>query len=165
MIEKCLILMNLMGVSLVTFSICAGCGTAMNTLVRLVRWGDDFSLCGRRSLCNAFRDELGKHFLVKTTAVAGPNVEMDVVQEAIHLNRLMRLYPPDAEGGDRWEIEADPRHVEILVSQMGLRNESKAVSTPGVWMTDEEDGKELDAGGRACYRSWTMRVSYLSQDR
>ena len=48
---------------------------------------------------------------------------------------------------------------------MGLRNESKAVSTPGVWMTDEEDGKELDAEGRACYRSWTMRVSYLSQDR
>ena len=75
----------------------------------------------------------------------GPNVEMGVVQEAIHLNRLMRLFPPGAEGGEKWEIEADPRHVEILVSQVGLRNESKAVSTPGFWMTDEEDGKELDA--------------------
>ena len=77
----------------------------------------------------------------------------------------MRLYPPGAEGGERWEIEADPRHVEILVSQMGLNNESKAVSTPGVMMTDEDDGKELDAENRACYRSWTMRASYLSQDR
>ena len=57
----------------------------MNTLVRLVRWCDDFSLSGRRSLCNAFRDELGNHSLVKTTAVMGPNVEMGDVQEAIHL--------------------------------------------------------------------------------
>ena len=48
---------------------------------------------------------------------------------------------------------------------MVLSNESKAVSTPGVRTTDEEDGKELDAEGRACYRPWTMRASYLSQDR
>ena len=32
-------------------------------------------------------------------------------------------------------------------------------------MTDEEDSKELGAEDRACYRSWTMRASYLSQDR
>ena len=126
-------------------------------MVRLVRWGDDFSLSGRRSLCSTYQNEMGKHLLVKTTAVLGPNVEMGDVQEVIHLKRLVRLYPPGAEGGERWEIEADPRHVEILVSQMGLNNESKAVSTPGVRMTDEVDG--------TCYRSWTMRVSYLSQDR
>ena len=54
---------------------------------------------------------------------------MGDVQEAIHLNRLLRLYPPGAEGGERWELEADPRHVEILVSQMRLSNGSKAVST------------------------------------
>ena len=70
-----------------------------------------------------------------------------------------------AEGGERWELKADPRHMEILVSQKGLSNESKAVSTPVVRTTDEEDGKELDAEGRACYRSWTMRASYPSQDR
>ena len=51
------------------------------------------------------------------------------------------------------------------MSQMVLSNESKAVSTPGVRTTDEEDGKELDAEGRACYRSWTLRASYLSHDR
>ena len=71
---------------------------------------------------------------------------MGGVQEAIHLNRLLRLYAPGAEGGERWELEDGPRHVEILVSQMGLSNESKAVSTPGVRTTDEEDGK-----GAACY--------------
>ena len=67
--------------------------------------------------------------MVKTAAVVGPNVEMGDVKEAIHLKRLLRLYSPGAEGGERWESEADPRHVEILVSQMGLSNESKAVST------------------------------------
>ena len=51
------------------------------------------------------------------------------------------------------------------MSQMGLSNESKAVSTPGVRTTDEEDGKELGAEDRACCRSWTMRARYLSQDR
>ena len=92
---------------------------------RVVRWCDDFSLSGRRSLCSTFRDELGKHLLVKTTAVLGPNVEMGDVQKAIHLNRLVRLYPSGAEGGERLEIEADPRHVEIVVSQMGLNNQRK----------------------------------------
>ena len=87
----------------------------MNALVRLVRWCDDFSLSGRRSHGNAFRDDLGKHLLVKTTAVLGTNVEMGDVQEAIHLNRLLSLYPLGAEGGERWELEAHPRHVEILV--------------------------------------------------
>ena len=163
--RKVLDVMNLMGVSLGKFSICVGSRRAKNTFVRLVRRGDDFSLSGRRSLCNAFRDELGQHLLVKTTAVMGPNVDMGHVQEAIHLNRLLRLYPPGAEGGERREIEADPRHVEILVSQMGLSNESKAVSTPGVRTADEEDDKELSAEGRACYQSWTMRARYLSQDR
>ena len=90
---------------------------------------------------------------------------MGYVQEAIRLNRLLRLYPPGAEGGERWEIETDFQHVEILVSQMGLNSESKVVSTLGVRTTDEDYGKVLDAEGRACYRSWTVRVRYLSQDR
>ena len=81
------------------------------------------------------------------------------------LSRLLRVYPPGAEGGERWELKADPRLVEILVSQMGQGDESQPVSTPGVRTTDEEDGMEFDAGSRACYRSWTMRASYLIQDR
>ena len=151
--RKVLGVMNLMGVSLDKFSICIGHRKAMDSLVRQVRLGDDFSLSCQRSLCKAFRDGLGRHLLVKTTAVLGHNAEMGDVQEAIHLNRLLKLYPPCAEGGERWELEADPRHDEILVSQMGLGNESKAVSTPGVRMMDEDDGKELESEGRACYRS------------
>ena len=117
----------------------------MDTLVRLVRWCDDFPLSGRRSLCNAFRDELGKHLLVKTTALMGPNVEMGRCTRSNPLEQIVETVSSSAEGGERWELEADPRHVEILASQMGLSNESKAVSTLGVRTTGEEDGKELGA--------------------
>ena len=96
--RKVLGVMNLVGVSLAGFGVCVGCGAVLGTLVRLVCWGDDFSLSGRRSLCNAFRDGFGKHLLVKTKAVLGPHAEMGDVQEPIHLNRLLRLYPPGAEG-------------------------------------------------------------------
>ena len=96
--RKVLDALNFMGVSLGKFSICVGFRKVTDTLVRPVRWGDAFSLSGRRSLCKAFRDEFGKHLLVKTTAVMGSSVEMGGVQEAIHLNRLLRLYPPGAEG-------------------------------------------------------------------
>ena len=43
--------------------------------------------------------------LVMTTVVMGPNVEMGDVQEATQLNEV----------GERWQLEAAPQHVEILV--------------------------------------------------
>ena len=69
--EKVLDVMNFMEVSLGKFGICVEYKKVMNTLVRLVRWGDEIFLSGRRWLCNAFRDDLEKHLLVKTTAVFG----------------------------------------------------------------------------------------------
>ena len=57
--------------------------------------------------------------------------------QAIDMNRLLRLYPPGAQGGVRWELQADPRHVEILVSQMGLDDESNAVTARSARMTDD----------------------------
>ena len=65
-------------------------------------------------MLEAFRVELGKHLLVETTAVMGPSVGMGDMQEAIHVNRLLRLNPPGAEGGERWELEADPQHVKSI---------------------------------------------------
>ena len=79
--RKVLDAMNLMGVSLGKFSICVGHRKAMNTLVRLVLWGDDFSSSGRRSLCNAVRDDLGKHLMFKTAAVLGPNNPLERTAE------------------------------------------------------------------------------------
>ena len=77
---------------------------------------------------------VGKAF-VAPTAVMGPNVEMGDVQSAIHLNRLLRLYPPGAEGGERWELEADPRHVEISGITDGI--EQGKQSCEFFWCTND----------------------------
>ena len=128
-----------------------------------MRWGDGFSLSGRRSVCKAFRDDLGKQLLLKTTAVLGPNAEMGDLQEAIHLNRLLRLYPPVAEGGERWELQVDCRHVEILISQVGRSDECKAVCTPRVRLTEEDDGKECDTESRWTRRELQFAVKELAR--
>ena len=108
-----------MGVTLGEFSIYVGHRKAGDLLVRLVRWG------------------------VKTTAVLGSNVEMGDVQEPIHLNRVLKFHPP--EGGERLELEVEPRRVEALISQNGLGKESMAVSTVGVRITGTGGSR-----GRGC---------------
>ena len=125
--RKVLDVMNLMGVPLGKFRVCVGHRKVLNTLVRLVRSSDDFSLSGWR--CFATHSETIWESTCWSRAVLGPNAEMGDVQEAIHLNRLLRLYPPGAERRERWEPEANPQHVVILVSQIGLGDESKAVSS------------------------------------
>ena len=71
------------------------------------------------------------------------------------------LLTPGAEGGERWGLEADP----LTRCDSGFTDapgdDSKAVSTPCVLMTGG-DGEECNAESRACFRSWTMRASYLS---
>ena len=48
------------------------------------------------------------------------------------LNRLIRK----TDGG--WEIEADPRHAELIVEQLGLKDD-KGLGTPGFAGADEDD--------------------------
>ena len=63
------------------------------------------------------------------------------------------------------EIEADPRHAEIMVHQAGLDNpSSKEVVTPGVKGTADE-GTALEGARATLFRSMAMRASYLAEDR
>ena len=82
------------------------------------------------------------------------------------MSRLVRWHMASDPEGERVEMEADPRHVEILSSQAGFRiAESSAVTTPGVKNSpDSEEGPELGAEERALYRSMVMKAAYLSQD-
>ena len=57
------------------------------------------------------------------------------MQEAIRLNRLLRLCSPGAEWGVRWELETDTRSVEILISQMGLGDAKQ--SSQHSWCADD----------------------------
>ena len=135
--QKELDMMDLMS----KFSSCTGHRRAGDSLMQLVRWEDDPA----------------KHREVKTAMVLGPDAEKGDAQGAVHLNRLLKLYPPGAEGEERVELEASPRHVEPQQTlQMQLRleaAESKVMGTPRVRLMNEEDEKELDVEECACRRS------------
>ena len=63
------------------------------------------------------------------------------------------------------EMEADPRHVDLLLQEVGC--EGSKVTTPLIKERVEEalTSEELDEETSAMYRSASMRLAYLSQDR
>ena len=65
--------------------------------------------------------------------------------------------------------EADQRHSEIIIKELGLDRNKKSVATPGVSndnsKDEEEDDDELDDKASAMYRAAIARGNFLSQDR
>eukprot|EP00973_Karenia_brevis_P023265 3204549-Karenia_brevis.AAC.1 len=77
------------------------------------------------------------------------------------LNRILRY---DKEDGSV-EYEADPRHAELMMRDMGLEG-AKSVTTPSTGSRDpKHDGVPLSKEDAPKYRSITMRGHYLGQDR
>ena len=113
-----------------------------------------------------FARELGKHLIVKIRGVLGPDPSRGDVQGIVILNRILRWLSATPTSPDCIEYEADARHAEILVRQLGLAAGGKPVATPGVkHKADDPDGDELVGERRATFRSATMRLAYLAQDR
>ena len=77
------------------------------------------------------------------------------------LNRVIRI----TEEG--WEYEADQRHADILIDELGLR-EANAVQSPceeeKVWER-EENQESLGSIEQTRYRTLAARANYLSTDR
>ena len=66
-----------------------------------------------------------------------------------------------------WTIEADPRHAELLVEQLGVEA-ARAVVSPGVDGADEddlEDDEEITGADLTRFRGVAARCNYLSFDR
>ena len=79
--------------------------------------------------------------------------------EANILNRIVRR---TREG---YEVEADPRHAELIVEQLA-KDESRTLSTPGsVQSKEETDDVEREGEQATNYRARAARCNYLSQDR
>ena len=84
--------------------------------------GDDYVSSGYGSDLSWLEEELKKAYEIKTQRLGiGKNLKT----EGKVLNRIIRA----TDKG--WEIEADPRHAELVVEQLGLGNE-KTVATPGL---------------------------------
>ena len=79
--------------------------------------------------------------------------------EAKILNRIVRR----TDAG--YEMEADPRHAELIVEQV-TKDGARTTTTPGNSQTkDEDEEKELVGEQATQYRALAARCNYLSMDR
>ena len=82
---------------------------------------DDFVTSGQRRECDWFKKQLETRFSIKTKIVG---LREDEVKEERILNRVIRV---TTQG---WEMEANKRHVDILIEQLNFK-EAKGVSSLG----------------------------------
>ena len=128
----------------------------LTTLVR----GDNYVASGPpQGLCK-LQEALESKFEIGKTVHIGTH--QGAAREGKALNRGIRR----VESG--WELEADMRHGELLVQQMGC-DQSRKVTTPG---TDAEKRADQDLQDEqlgdeetTMFRSQAARINYMSQDR
>ena len=68
---------------------------------------------------------------------------------------------------DGISYEADPRHAEIVIDELGLKD-AKGVVTPGTTedgATKDNNEKQLDDHHPSKYRAIVARLNYLTSDR
>ena len=131
------------------------------TKVKAYAHGDDFVLGGKRKAAMALAEEIGKYMELKVKAVLGFQEGDD--KEVLILNRILRV-KIEEDGTKVAELEADPRHAEIVVESLGLVK-AKPLSTPGT--KEKLPGVEvaLNPQESTLARSGIMRCSFLSEDR
>eukprot|EP00959_Pyramimonas_sp_CCMP1952_P457952 9475807-Pyramimonas_sp.AAC.1 len=108
--------------------------------------------------------ELNKEWTVKVEGIFGPPGEPDTVQSIRTLNRLLTW----TTEGIEWEC--DPRHVDIVIRELGLASggANTKLTTPGVRERPdavEEEDIAIPEQERTWYRSVCMRLAYVAQDR
>jgi hypothetical protein len=125
--------------------------------IKMVVHGDDFIIEGVEDELKWIRGVLESKYIVKMRGMIGPDRKDDKVIDI--LNRTVEWKEEEL-----W-YEADPRHAERMIEDMGLQG-CKGGLIPGA--RDEkapDDDQELDASGRTLYRSVVARANFLAQDR
>ncbi len=125
--------------------------------VRVVVHGDDFPVLGYVKDLDWFRQQIGDKFSVKFRGRIGP-CQTDLKAIRI-LNRILEW---TKEG---IIYEADQRHAEIIKNQMGMKDESKGVNTPGVKGISDDAAQDSDRHRATKFRAVAARANYLCQDR
>ena len=118
--------------------------------------GDDITSLGFEEQLEWLHARLLERYELKFGGMLGPD-ETDV-QNVMLLNRLIHY------GRDATTIEADGRHVQILVNELKLEG-AKVVQTPGVSSSLKDEDVPLEGLEVQRYRSMAMRCNYLALDR
>ena len=127
--------------------------------IRILFNGDDYVSMGLPEQLKWMEEQLASKCQIKTQLL-GPHD--DNLKELNIFNRIIAWSPTNGI-----IYEADPRHVEIVVEQLGLK-EAKPVNTPGAQGegTIQEDSEQLLEGNEASgYRALAARCNYVSPDR
>ena len=123
---------------------------------RLIHGDDYVSVADKKNLV-WLKGELESAFEIKTDMLGRSDPELKSSGKI--LNRLIHV---DSDG---WKLEADPRHAELLIEAMGVRD-GKGLATPGVDERDDDQPDEmLDGQWAASYRSIVARANYLATGR
>lgn len=127
--------------------------------IRCIIHGDDFTILGSEEQLNWFREHMQGKFLMKVKARLGPNTADD--KEVRILNRVITW----TDQGILYE--ADQRHTDLILKDLGLQPGSKGLSTPGERIKVGEPGDEEELGDKEAtmHRAITANALYLSQDR
>ena len=112
------------------------------------------------------REKISERFEVKFRGRLGPEVGDD--KSIGLLNRVISWTDAGIE------YEPDQRHAELIIQQLGLKEGSKGVSSPGMPRPSKEEMAKKEAEGwdadlegerATMYRSLVVRGNFLSQDR
>ncbi len=139
--------------------------------------GDDFASTGRESDLRWFEKRMASEFEIKTDVLGpGPGHK----RQLRVLNRIIEWK------GHGITYEADQRHAEIVIRELGLE-QAKAVATPGTrddashgssmnpddvedrfkgeYQVDTDEDVPLERHEATKYRALSARLNYLAQDR
>ncbi len=125
--------------------------------LRVVVHGDDFTFVGDDSNLKWITAELKKVYEFKVRATLGPEHSDD---------KSVRIPDRIVSYNERGiQYEPDQPHVEIVIKTPSLEK-GKSVVTPGAKeKVDTDSEKSLEGAQATSYRSLTVRLSYLAQDR
>ena len=118
--------------------------------------GDDFVSTGAEPSLKWLESILNKEFKIKTSII-GPDKNDN--KEIKILNRIIRY----TEHGI--ELEADLRHAELIVAQLGLKESKELSCSAADEIKRDDDDEELNSEYTTQYKSIVARANYLSTDR
>jgi len=126
--------------------------------VRCVVHGDDFTFTGKKDELMAVKTCMMGWWDIKLRGILGGESGDD--KEATILGRHLRW----TEAGI--EYEADPKHAQQVIEEMGLSKESRAVDSPIEKEVVSEEGEvKLDKVEAKRFRGVAATLNYLAADR
>ena len=124
---------------------------------KLVYHGDDIAAVSDDDVLKAFHITLSGSFEAKVIYLIGPEPGDD--KEGLLLNRCISY----TDEGIIWE--ADPRHTELVISELGLRG-AKGRNSPGHRLSEPDPSSaKLGPDQTAAYRPTAARLGFLAEDR